>query len=144
MLNHYVVHLKPGFPGGSDGKESVCNAGFDPWVGKIPWRRERLPNPVKLVLSISYTSIFKNCHSKFPVTLTTAIRSSKSSFLQECMEETSWWSSGSDSKLPLQGPWVWALVEELKSWVRGWGSRLGQRPALQSPEKATKERTGHT
>ena len=29
------------FPGGSDGKESVCNAGdcgFDPWVGKIPWR----------------------------------------------------------------------------------------------------------
>ena len=20
--------------------------GFDPWVGKIPWRRERLPNPV--------------------------------------------------------------------------------------------------
>jgi len=30
-------------PGGSDGKESACNAGrpgFDPWVGKIPWRRE--------------------------------------------------------------------------------------------------------
>ena len=20
--------------------------GFNPWVGKIPWRRERLPNPV--------------------------------------------------------------------------------------------------
>ena len=20
--------------------------GFDPWVGKIPWRRERLPTPV--------------------------------------------------------------------------------------------------
>ena len=20
--------------------------GFDPWVGKIPWRRERLPSPV--------------------------------------------------------------------------------------------------
>ena len=28
-------------PGGSDGKESACNAGdpgFDPWAGKIPWR----------------------------------------------------------------------------------------------------------
>ena len=28
------------FPGGSDGKESACNAGglgFDPWVRKIPW-----------------------------------------------------------------------------------------------------------
>ena len=20
--------------------------GFDPWVGKIPWRRERLPTPI--------------------------------------------------------------------------------------------------
>ena len=32
------------FPGGSAGKES-CNAGdlgFDPWVGKVLWRRERL------------------------------------------------------------------------------------------------------
>ena len=38
-----------GFPGGSAGKESTCNAGrsgFDPWVGKIPWRREQLPTPV--------------------------------------------------------------------------------------------------
>ena len=38
-----------GFPCGSVGKESSCNAGrpgFDPWVGKIPWRRERLPTPV--------------------------------------------------------------------------------------------------
>ena len=35
------VYLLPysqslGFPGGSVGKESACNAGFDPWVGKIP------------------------------------------------------------------------------------------------------------
>ena len=38
-----------GFPGGSAGEESACNAGepgFDPLVGKIPWRRERLPTPV--------------------------------------------------------------------------------------------------
>ena len=38
-----------GFPHSSVGKESTCNAGdpqFDPWVGKIPWRRERLPTPV--------------------------------------------------------------------------------------------------
>ena len=35
------------FPCGSAGKESTCNRpGFDPWVGKIPWRRERLPTPV--------------------------------------------------------------------------------------------------
>ena len=34
-----IVHL--GFPGGLDHKGSVCNpAGFDPWVGKIPWEKE--------------------------------------------------------------------------------------------------------
>ena len=37
------------FPGGSPGEESICSAGdlgsilgFDPWVGKIPWRMKRL------------------------------------------------------------------------------------------------------
>ena len=32
-----------GFPGGSDGKESACNAGgsrFDPWIKKIPLEEE--------------------------------------------------------------------------------------------------------
>ena len=40
-----------GFPGGSDGKESAYNVmrpRFSPWVGKIPWRRERLPTLVFL------------------------------------------------------------------------------------------------
>ena len=39
-----------GFPGGSAGKESAwyCGrCGFNSWVGKIPWRRERLPTPVR-------------------------------------------------------------------------------------------------
>ena len=38
-----------GFPCNSAGKESACNVGdlgSVPWVGKIPWRRERLPTPV--------------------------------------------------------------------------------------------------
>uniref|UniRef100_A0A8C2QV66 Small integral membrane protein 24 n=1 Tax=Capra hircus TaxID=9925 RepID=A0A8C2QV66_CAPHI len=37
------------FPGGSDSKESTCNAGrpgTDPWIGKIPWRRAWQPPPV--------------------------------------------------------------------------------------------------
>ena len=37
-----------GFPDSSVCKESACKAG-DPvhsWVGKIPWRRDRLPTPV--------------------------------------------------------------------------------------------------
>ena len=39
------------FPGGSDGKASACNVGdpgFNPWVGKIPWRGKWQPTPVLL------------------------------------------------------------------------------------------------
>ena len=38
------------FPGGSDGKASAysAGAGFDPWVGKIPWRRKWQPTPALL------------------------------------------------------------------------------------------------
>ena len=53
-INHAnVCHSNEGFTCGSAGKESTCNEGdlgwrpgFDPWVGKIPWRRERLPTAV--------------------------------------------------------------------------------------------------
>ena len=43
-----------GFPGGAGGKEPVCQCRrhkrrrFDPWVGKIPWRRECQRMPVFL------------------------------------------------------------------------------------------------
>ena len=40
-----------GFPGGSDGKASACNAGdpgLIPGLGKIPWRRKWQPTPVLL------------------------------------------------------------------------------------------------
>ena len=41
-----------GFPVGVSGKEPTCQCwrykrpGFDPWVGKISWRREGLPTSV--------------------------------------------------------------------------------------------------
>ena len=41
-------------PGGASGKEPACQCmrlkrcGFNPWVGKIPWRRTRQPTPVFL------------------------------------------------------------------------------------------------
>ena len=38
-----------GFPGGSAGKESACNAGDLGSIlglGRFPWRKERLPTPV--------------------------------------------------------------------------------------------------
>ena len=40
-----------GLPKWPSGKESVCQCrrcGFDPWVGKIPWRRKWQPLPVFL------------------------------------------------------------------------------------------------
>ena len=40
-----------GFPGGSDGKRMCWQCrrpGFDPWVGKIPWRRAWQPTLVSL------------------------------------------------------------------------------------------------
>ena len=47
LLTPIVLGLR-----GSGGKESTRNAGelgwipgFDPWVGKIPWRRRWLPTP---------------------------------------------------------------------------------------------------
>ena len=47
---HMVIHIW-GFSGGSDSK-SIClqceRPRFDPWVGKIPWRRKWQPTPVLL------------------------------------------------------------------------------------------------
>ena len=45
--------LEKGFPGGTDGKESACNAAmlqirFNPWARKILWRRKRQPTPIFL------------------------------------------------------------------------------------------------
>ena len=43
-----------GFPGGTSGKEAACQCRklkrfrFDPWVGKIPWRRAWQHTPVLL------------------------------------------------------------------------------------------------
>jgi len=37
-----------GFPGGSEGKESACNAGDLGSIGKIPWRRKQQPTAVLL------------------------------------------------------------------------------------------------
>ena len=52
FIGDYIIlslHVCLGFPGGSAGKESACNAGdlgSIPGVGEIPWRKERLPTPV--------------------------------------------------------------------------------------------------
>ena len=45
----HILRAWVGYPGGASGKESVCQCrrherlGFNPWGGKIPWRREWHP-----------------------------------------------------------------------------------------------------
>ena len=53
-LNLKRSHYAVGFVGGANGKELACQCkrhkrrGFDPWVGKIPWKRAWQPTPVFL------------------------------------------------------------------------------------------------
>ena len=50
--NNNCISLLTGFPGGLEGKASAYNEadgmGWDPWDGKIPWRRKWEPTPVLL------------------------------------------------------------------------------------------------
>ena len=44
-----MAYAKDGLPGSSPGEESASRrAWFDSWVGKIRWRRDRLPTSVFL------------------------------------------------------------------------------------------------
>ena len=54
-LRHQIYVRTGGFPGGTSGKEPICQCrrvrdapAFDPWVRKIPWRRAWQPTPVFL------------------------------------------------------------------------------------------------
>ena len=52
--NGYVDYANMGFPAGASGKEPTCQCRrckrlrFDPWVGKIPWRRKWQPTGIFL------------------------------------------------------------------------------------------------
>ena len=53
-LRHQICVRTGGFPGGTSGKEPICQCSrckrcwFDSWGGKIPWRRAWQPTPVFL------------------------------------------------------------------------------------------------
>ena len=43
------THERLGFPGGTGSRQPACQCrrhGFDPWVGKIPWKRKWHPTLV--------------------------------------------------------------------------------------------------
>ena len=53
-LNYWHPEEEKGFAGGIGGKEPTCQCRrhkrpeFEPWFGKIPWRRKWQPTPVFL------------------------------------------------------------------------------------------------
>ena len=61
IINSMAKELGLGFPGGASSKELTCQCRrhkrpvFDPWVGKIPWRRKWQPTPVILAWRIPWT-----------------------------------------------------------------------------------------
>ena len=52
--NFYLIFFNHNTPGGTTGKEPTCQCWrhkrcrFDPWIGKIPWRKPWQPTPVFL------------------------------------------------------------------------------------------------
>ena len=133
------MHLL-GFPGYSDGKESACNAvhpRFDPWVGKIPWRREWQPTPVFLPgeshgqKSLAGYSPWGRKESDMAERLTlpfSALELTAGPF--SCFTETSptpypWCPSGSDSQqifsncLASYPPtWIIILITKIYQWQK--------------------------
>ena len=65
---HTSITCSVGFPGGSAGKESACNAGDPgsvPGLGSsIPWRRDGLPTPVFLDFSDGIDGKESACNAK--------------------------------------------------------------------------------
>ena len=61
VCNMYIETRKQGFPGGASGKEPARQHrrhkrhGFDPWVGKIPWRKAWQPTLVFLPAESPWT-----------------------------------------------------------------------------------------
>ena len=126
MIQHYLKPNKSscswleGFPGSSADKESAYNAvdpgtfpGSDPSVGKIPWRRERLPTPVFLGFPCGSAGKESTCNAGDPGSIPGSGR-----FTGEGISyplQYSWVSLVAQLvKNPpaMQETWVWSLVWE--------------------------------
>ena len=91
-----------GFPSGTSGKETVCQCrgckrcGFDPWVGKIPWRRawlqySCLKNPLDrgvwhtTVHSVSKSRTWLSTHARLLCTEQTLVTFLKRIYIFSCI-----------------------------------------------------------
>ena len=133
-----------GFPGGSDGKQSACNAvdpGSIPWAWKISWRREWQPTPVFLPgefheqRSLAGYSPWSHKESDKTERLTLTLPQ----FLEMFKDETSWLLSEHWRKLcSLELPWGVGRqrpegnkshnLKEERRWNMRFGARASEEP----------------
>ena len=102
---HYTQSL--GFPGGSDGKSvrlQCGRPGFNPWVGKISWRRKWQPPPVLL---------FGKPHG-----LRSLIGYSPRGRKESDMTERLHFTSNTESRVHWKSGWAWSAWTGLR-WSPG-------------------------
>ena len=69
---YHMISFICGLPRWFSGKESTCQCRrqrtpcFDPWVEKVPWRRNRLPTPIFLGFPSGSDSKESTCHEADP------------------------------------------------------------------------------
>ena len=136
-----------GFPGSTSGKEPACQCRrckrckFDPWVRKIPWRRDRLPTPVFLEfpLQILYADGKESACNAGELSSIPGLRSSfgermgsHSSILglPWCLTQ---WGVHLQCRRPGLDPWVGKIP-----WRRAWQSTPvflpGESPWTEAPD----------
>ena len=85
------------FPGGSDSKESAFNL----WVGKSPWKRDRLPTPVFLGFLCGSAGKESACNERVLSSISGLGRSPAEgkgyplqySCLENTMDREAWWAT---------------------------------------------------
>ena len=166
---HYLIYIFKrslssvrGFPGGASGKEPTCQCRrhnrqeFDPWVGKISWRRAWKPTPVFLP-GESHGQRSLEVYSPWGC---------KELDITEATEHAPLLCDSKEAKielgrmilkvkegtflvvpwlrlpLPMQGAQVRSLVRETRSHMLQWKSKILSAMKIKDPECNENQRTG--
>ena len=108
--------------------ERIClqcgRPGFDPWVGKIPWRRERLPTPVFWPGEFLGRKVMTNINSIFKsrdITLPTKVRLVKAMVFPVVMYGCESWTvkKAKGRRIDAFELWCWRRLLRVRWTARG-------------------------
>ena len=108
--------------------ERIClqcgRPGFDPWVGKIPWRRERLPTPVFWPGEFLGRKVMTNINSIFKsrdITLPTKVRLVKAMVFPVVMYGCESWTvkKAEGRRIDAFELWCWRRLLRVRWTARG-------------------------